>query len=643
MNRTANYSAIGTSVVVHLVLIGALGTITIALDDKLPEIVLETVFDDERQQEEFTKPLETETEIAETQNLIAGGAVSTLVGGSGAPAVAQQKVETSESLQEVDFNVNPSAIDLPGENLIGQDLGVGEVNGEVGAMVEGYGAALSRMTQELIRMMRTEKVMAVWLFDESNSMKDDQQEIAQKFHKIYEELGIQSRKDKNLKDRDEVLLTSICSFGKAVRELTKKPTTDVNEIRQAIDKIPVDESGDENMFSAILEVTKNFGPKARSQKRRLVVIVISDESPSDAGDTSLSDYGQIEQAIQACEKAKAPVYCMGREAIFGYPFARIRWKDPVYQLNHWVWINRGPETAYPEALQWDGLHARHDSSPSGFGPYSQVRLCKETGGVYFMLPGEEENLVGRPAAIEARKFHALAMKEYEPLLLSRRDYEEQRTRSKFRTGVWDVIKNLNPHWDKKLNMRTWHFAVEPEEFQKQGGQEFEKAAYAMSQLNKGIGLMDNIRPLRAKEDSQRWRAAYDLIYAQCLAYRVRLFQYLLVLDDHSASGRKPKDPKHNRWDIHNNKEYMEPTDKQFDRIKSAFKIKESRSDYLALLKSEMQKADEAFDSVVKEHAGTPWDARSKWDKGRRYGYRFDSMFWDPRYNEVGKRIKVPKF
>ncbi|MDA0284033.1 MAG: VWA domain-containing protein [Planctomycetota bacterium] len=643
MNRNSSFSAIGTSMVAHVVLLAGLTLIHFELNDKLPDIVLETVFDDEREQEEFTKPLETETEIAETQNVIAGGAVSTAVGGSGAPAVAQQKVETSESLQEVDFNVNASTVDLPGENLIGQDLGIGEVNGEVGAMVEGYGAALSRMTQELIRMMRTEKVMAVWLFDESNSMKDDQQEIAQKFHKIYEELGIQSRKDKDLKARDEVLQTSICSFGKSVRELTKAPTTNVNEIKQAIDKIPVDESGDENMFAAILNVVKEFGPKARSQKRRLVIIVVSDESPSDAGDTNLNDYGQIEQAIQTCEKARIPVYCMGREAVFGYPFARIRWIDPIYNLNHWVWINRGPETAYPEALQWDGLHARHDSSPSGFGPYSQVRVCKETGGVYFMLPGEEENIVGRPAAIEARKFQALAMKEYEPLLLSRRDYEEQRARSKFRTGVWDVIRNLNPHWDSKLNMRHWHFSVEAEEFQKQGLQEFEKAAYAMNQLDKAVGLMDDIRPLRAKEDSQRWRAAYDLIYAQCLAYRVRLFQYLLVLDDHAASGRKPKDPKHNRWDVGSAKDHMEPTDAQFDRIKKAFKLKQSKSEYQALVNSEMQKADEAFDAVVAEHTGTPWDARAKWDKGRRFGYSFNSHFWDPKYAEVGTRIKVPKF
>ena len=209
MNRTSSFSAVGTSLVVHVALLCGLATIHFSLNEASPEIILETIFDDERQQEEFTKELDTETEIAETQNFTAGGIVSANVGGSGAPAVAQQKVETSESLQEVDFNVNPSTIGLPGENLLTQDLGVGDVNGEVGAVVDGYGAARSRMTQELVRLMRTQKVMAVWLFDESNSMKDDQQEISAEFHKIYEELGIQSRKDKSLRDRDEVLLSDL--------------------------------------------------------------------------------------------------------------------------------------------------------------------------------------------------------------------------------------------------------------------------------------------------------------------------------------------------------------------------------------------------------------------------------------------------
>ena len=124
MNKSSSFSAIGTSVLAHALLLGSLATIHLSLDKGLPDIVLETVFDDERQQEEFTKELDENTEISETQNFTAGGMVSAAIGGSGAPAVAQQKVETSESLQEVDFNVTPSTIDLPGENLIGQDLGI---------------------------------------------------------------------------------------------------------------------------------------------------------------------------------------------------------------------------------------------------------------------------------------------------------------------------------------------------------------------------------------------------------------------------------------------------------------------------------------------------------------------------------------
>lgn len=643
MSRSANFSAIGTSTVVHIALLGALGMIHYKLQESQPEVVLETVFDDEREQEEFTRDLETDTEIAETQNFLAGGAVSTAVGGSGAPAVAQQKIEQSETLQEIDFAVNATNIDLPGEEMIGQELGVGEVNGEVGAVVEGYGAALSRLSQELIRLMRQRKVMVVWLFDESESMKDDQKEIAQKFNKVYEELDIQSRSDETLKKTDQVLMTSILSFGEKVTELTKKPTNSVKEVVSAIDAISIDESGDENMCQSIQYAVTKFGKMARSQDRQLIIVVVSDESPTD-DDIRNPAASHLEATVQLCEKAKAPVYILGREAIFGYPMARIKWVDSVYQLTHWAWINRGPETAMPECLQWNGLHARHDSQSSGFGPYSQVRLCKETGGIFFMLPGDEENLVGRPDLIAERKYAALAMKEYEPLLMARKDYIAARTRSKFRSTMWDVILGLNPHIDNKLSMKTWHFSVDPAEFKKEGFAQFEKAAYAMKQLEKALGMMDDIRPLRAKEDSQRWRACYDLIYGQCLAYRVRLFQYMLTLDDHAAANRLPKDPKHNRWDMHwTNKKPREPSDEQFTRIKKAFNFKGDKAAYLKMLAEERQKATEAFDLASREHEGTPWDSRAKFDKSRGYEFEFHSHWWNPRYAEMGKKIPQKKF
>ena len=46
------------------------------------------------------------------------------------------------------------------------------------------------MTEELLRMMRQQPVLVVWMFDASNSLKDDRAEIVANFHKIYDELRI---------------------------------------------------------------------------------------------------------------------------------------------------------------------------------------------------------------------------------------------------------------------------------------------------------------------------------------------------------------------------------------------------------------------------------------------------------------------
>ena len=91
---------------------------------------------------------------------------------------------------------------------------------------------------------------------------------------------------------------------------------------------------------------------------------------------------------------------------------------------------------------------------------------------------------------------------------------------------------------------------------------------------------------------------------------------------------------------------LDPTEDQFKRIQKAFNLKESREEYIARIKNEIQKSDKAFELVNSEHAGTPWAARARWDRGRRYSYRFSSHFHDPRYREVGekgKRIVIPKF
>lgn len=637
-----DFSAFGVSMVVHAIILSSMWMIRMNMGGDQPDIAVETVFADERAQQEFSRELDLETDIAETMNTLAGGVVSTAVGSAPAPVASKTKIETSESLKEPDLQVNAAEITLPSEGLLAEDLGAGEVTGDVGAVVSGYGEALGRITQELIRLMRSDRLLVVWLFDESDSMKDDQEKIREKFHEVYEELGIVQQKDEALRKRGkEVLLTSIIGFGKSVQPITPKPTSDINEIRGAIDRVPIDESGKENMCQAILASIRQYRPPAVAQKRKLVIIVVSDESGDD---------GQfVEETLNEAKKANAPIYVLGREAIFGYPYARIRWKDPQYGLWHWLRIRRGPETAFPECLQWDGLHDRWDAYSSGFGAYEQVRLAKESGGIFFMLPGEEENLTGEGANLK-RRFEFLNMKEYQPLLLSRRDYAQAVTRSRFRKTIWDVIvmfnpndpknlENLLPKHDPNLNIREIWYPIDPAEFRKEAAQEVVKAGRAMALLNKAIPIMEDLKPLRAEESSQRWRANYDLALAQLLSFRVRLFQYLLAMDRHAHTAPKPKDPHNNRWNVQHQQDMLVPDEEQFKRVKEAFNVKVSREEYLAVLKQQEDKARALYEFVKQEHPGTPWAQRAQQELNHGFGMHFVEVFRDPNYDHLD--IKLP--
>ena len=517
---------------------------------------------------------------------------------------------------------------IGGLSDLGTDLGEGEVGGEVGAAVEGYGAALSRVTQEIVRHMRKEKVLVVWLFDESESMKDDQQEIKNQFHKVYEELGIVEKEDAEIrksaaKDK-EILQTVIYGYGAKLHELMKAPSSDLKDIRSAIDKIALDETGLENTCMAVSAVVDKFGPTARRQKRKLLIVLVTDESGND---------GQsIDATIDKVKRYEVPVYIMGREAVFGYPYASIRWIDPKTSLHFWLQIDRGPETAMPEALQYDGLHARHDSYSSGFGPYEQVRLAKESGGIFFVLPGEEENLIGQEA-IDLRKFAFYDLKEYVPWLVSRREYVEDRKKSKFRETLWEVIVALNPYLDSELNIQESHYPFSKEDFQKAGKVSFDRGVRALALMNEAEKRLAKIKPLRASEESTRWRANYDLMHAQILAYRVRLFQALLALDQHAASPMVPKNKTSNEWHLSRTPKMLAPD----ARVVKATKID------MEELKKQEQTAREMLAEVIKNHPKTPWANRANFELAHGFGFQIIEGFRDPRYRDIGKLgIKVPK-
>ena len=625
-----NAPSIVVSLVVHVVVLFALTMIPVLIPSMTPDILLESVFSEELPKEQMEQELELETKPAESLNVIAGGTPSTTVGAAAQPASAPVDVQKAKVLNEANVEApRVEAMQLTDE-VMTAELGEGEITGEVGAMVEGYGAAMGIITQELMRMMRKQKVLVIWLFDESGSLEDDRKEIRENYMRVYDELGIAVSQDKKLRRDEDQLLTVVASYGESIHEHTRRPESDPELVKAAIDKIQVDETGKENMcrsVAAIINKNKSFATRG---KRKLAVIIVSDESGDDG------DY--VESAVVAARQAKAPVYVMGRESMFGYPTAR---QDYVYEdkakgireVFH-LPIRRGPETAYPECLQWDGLHGRWDGQAAGFGPYEQVRMARETGGIFFVLPGKEASL---HRSSDQRKYDFLAIREYTPLLLSRVKYIEDRETSAFRKTLWEIIRRLNPTkntllfgdtYDRELNIRRLHFPIMLEPFKQEAGRQAVKAAKAMLLINEALTLLENVKPQRATESSQRWRAGYDLASAQLHMFRLRLFQYLLQVDNHVHNMPKPKNPKSNVWNIGGGKT-MVPDDEQFARLDSAFHTGMSREEYNKMVVEEQKLTTELLNFVIEQHPGTPWAHRAEREKRDGFGYGIREAIYDP--------------
>src|SRR5581483_1361433 len=125
--------------------------------------------------------------------------------------------------------------------------------------------------------------------------------------------------------------------------------------------------------------------------------------------------------------------------------------------------------------------------------------------------------------------------------------------------------------------------------------------------------MDQVRSQREREASPRWRANFDLIYAQTIAYQVRLYEYGAAFD---AMIKSPKPVKNvfgpNRpttnWDI----------------FPVARTITDDRT------KEMREKATALFRQITVEHAGTPYATRAQWELSRSFGYDFREHHEAPR-------------
>ena len=243
--------------------------------------------------------------------------------------------------------------------------GGGKIAGDPIFDVKEIGVAMDQLAREIIRQLKDHKITVVWLFDESISMEDDKKTILEKFDRVSSELKKYIDQDKDKKSAG-ALNHAIVGFGQGLDYMLEKPRDDIDQIGRAIKKLRIDSTGIENTMGAIREVAEHYAGLTRREDRKVLMVLVTDESGDDGAD--------VEEARQALKRNKIPLYVIGRQSLFGYPFAHHRYEDPVTHDVYHPLIRRGPETADLELYQWDGLYDRWDEQPSGFASYELARL-----------------------------------------------------------------------------------------------------------------------------------------------------------------------------------------------------------------------------------------------------------------------------
>ena len=604
------------STIFHLVALLVLGlcTLNTVVQEEIISLLsppIEEQPDDVPVELELEQDLQAATEVTQAvfDSAVAAAAQSGATAGEASePQLDQQLLEEFSSPQ---VKVQPPSLGLPSMTRAFEALPEG-ILGDPRMVVDSYQQAMDQITQEILWMLERGNVLVVWCFDQSQSMKDDQREIRDRINKVYAELGLVDQAS------GSHLLTAVTSFGAGFQIHTTannkpRPTSNRAEIRDAIDLVPVDPSGTENMCGAVRQAIGFHRPMAR--RRQMILILVSDESGNPQNNAAL-----LENTIAEARAARCRVYTMGREAVFGYPWAHIRYKHPQTKRTHWLRVDRGPETAFVEQLQTNGFHRRHDAFSSGFGPYDQARLSRETGGIFFLLPSIEADLVGGKAG--KRRYKLDAMRPYRPDLRARLSVVSDRNKYPLRSLIWKVVNDLDPTKARQVNMPV-DFPLAAAQFLPAARAAQTKAATYINYLGTVQKMLESGKLLREQEPEPRWQANYDLILAQIVAYQARMYEYGVAIEQFiktpkTAALTRPPNLRLVDWNITTNHNVRTETSKPYIKRSTAL-----------------------FNQIIADHPGTPWAARAQQELTRGFGVDLVPDY-DPPYIQVSNPKPLPK-
>lgn len=547
--------------------------------------------------------LEPEMTVAPSEeSAVADGDVADVdVANAVAPVLSDSPVVTVDVAEAVDAEL--AMIDteeMPSGAELGAFMETGRIgSGETGLGTSNASGAVDRLTIEIANSLQQRPTLICWVFDQSVSLAGQRKEIAGRLGRVFDELGLAAGGDS-----DAALTNLVFAYGQKVAKVVGEPTRDAREVIQAIESIPVDESGVEMTFSAIQQAAKSAkAVRGAASRRNVMIIAFTDE----VGD----DQQYADAVSRYCRTEAMRVYVVGVPAPFGQGEVAIKFRefDPKFADDvQWARVQQGPETLYPEAVRIRSGTEADEPMDSGFGPFSLSKLCAETGGIYFCVHANR-NASGRVGDGDVADMSSRLRYFFDPEVMRsyRPDYQAAAKIDQMLKGnraMWSLVEAAKASEIAPMDSPRMEFPRQDDgtlvnllsDAQK-------KAAVLEPRIETLHQTLAAGLPDRDKVKERRWQAGYDLAMGRVLALKVRTNAYNIMLAQ-AKTGMKFKDPKNDTWKL-------------------------VPDDDISKVGSQMEKlaaqARMFLTRVVEEHPGTPWAHLAAVELRRPLGYRWDEL------------------
>lgn len=522
-----------------------------------------------------------------------------------APVIADVPLVAVDTPEIVDSDVHIELMEEIMPVALALDTSL-KIRGDSAVGTDGASGAVDRLTLEIAASLDKKDTMVFWVFDQSVSLAGQRRDIASRLTRVLEELDASGSR------RRSDLFHLIYAYGDRVNPVIDRPTRDGQAVVDAIESIPIDDSGVELTFTAVRTAAR----KAQEVRagRNVMLVVFTDEV---GNDEQLAD-----ETAEYCRRMGIRVYVVGVPAPFGRRQVEIKFVefDQKYADGEvrWPVVDQGPETLYPELIKVASKSAADEPIDSGFGPFSLSKLCASTGGIYFTVHGSRgskgrvKDAETAPMASRLRHFFdSDAMRQYRPDYLSKANLDKELAANKAKKALVEAAgkSELQP-----VSAVQTEF---PKRDDAQLSASFSEAQKEVARLQPAIDAIHRSLAAgagdREKIREKRWQAGFDLAMGRVLAAKVRADAYNEVLGQ-AKSGLVFKHPDSDTWEL-------------------------APSDELGAISSRMEKlAGEArtyLERVVADHPGTPWAYIASEELKVPLGYA-----WREKHTGVAKQMQM---